>query len=60
MFIFNKYTFPRCFYVVFDTFPRRFCHKTYTFPRDFPAAKINIIIEISKLLSDYLLIYTDN
>ena len=40
MFIFNKYTFPRCFYAVFDTFPRRFCHKTYTFPRDFLAAKI--------------------
>ena len=60
MFIFNKYTFPRCFYAVFDTFPRRFCHKTYTFPRDFLAAKINIIIEISKLLSDSLLIYTDN
>ena len=31
-----------------------------TFSREFPDAKITTIIELSKLLSDYLLIYTDN
>ena len=42
------------------TFSRDFCYIYVTFSRDFSAAKINTIIEISKHLSDYLLIYTDN